>query len=210
MEELGRDDDVLDWARRGIAETSGWQVAQRYDPAAGVYARRGDSKETLRLRRDQHNHMASSTTYNLLRTVAEELGIWESERPHARSTLASRDIGGLVDVLLADGEPDAAWQAAVNNPACEPGEHRWMRLAEAREPSRPDDALGVYLRLADIELETTGRAAYTRAEAILKKAARAANAASRKVEFVEHLAALRDRHGRRPTLISILDKAGLR
>lgn len=27
MEELGRDDDVLAWATRGIAETSGWQVA---------------------------------------------------------------------------------------------------------------------------------------------------------------------------------------
>ncbi len=35
MEELGRDDDVLSWADRGIVETSGWQVAQLYDLAAG-------------------------------------------------------------------------------------------------------------------------------------------------------------------------------
>jgi hypothetical protein len=35
MAELGRDDDVLSWATRGIAETSGWQVAKLYDLAAG-------------------------------------------------------------------------------------------------------------------------------------------------------------------------------
>ena len=40
MVELGRDDDALAWAQRGIAETDGWQVAQLYDLAAGVYARR--------------------------------------------------------------------------------------------------------------------------------------------------------------------------
>lgn len=51
MEELGRDDDVLAWATRGIAETTGWQVAQLYDLAAGVYARRGEDGELLALRR---------------------------------------------------------------------------------------------------------------------------------------------------------------
>ncbi len=207
MEELGRDDDVLAWATRGIAETSGWQVAQLYDFAAGVYTRRGQVDEVLRLRKEQHQWMASSATYSLLRTAADGCGSWVDERPIARAVLAERDLGGLVDVLLADGEPDAAWQVAVDNPEWDPSEHRWMRLAEAREPSVPGDAFEIYLRLADIELEETGRAAYTRAVAILKKAARAAKAADRKEEFAEHLATLRDRHRRRPTFISILDKA---
>ena len=39
MDELGRDDDLLAWARRGIAETTGWQVAKLYDLACGVHAR---------------------------------------------------------------------------------------------------------------------------------------------------------------------------
>lgn len=42
MAELGRDDDVLAWTTRGIEQTSGWQVAQLYDLAAGVYERRGN------------------------------------------------------------------------------------------------------------------------------------------------------------------------
>ena len=85
-----------------------------------------------------------------------------------------------------------------------------MGLAGAREAFKPADALGVYLRLADAELETTGKAAYTSAAAILMKARRAATAADREGDFAEHVAALHDRHRRRPTLISILDKAGLR
>jgi hypothetical protein len=209
MAELGRDDDVLGWAMRGIAETDGWQVAQLYDLAAGVYARRGDRRRLLELRREQHNRMPSSSTYDELRQAAEATGSWPAERPGARAVLADRDLGGLVDALLADGEPVAAWQVTLDNPGWDAGEHRWMRLAEAREPSRPADALAVYLRLADAALETTGRAAYTRAAAILKRAARAASSCDRQAAFADHLGHLRETHRRRPTLIAIFDKAGL-
>ena len=131
MAELGRDDDVLSWATRGIAETSGWQVAQLYDLAAGVHTARREDQEVLRLRREQHQRMPSSSTYGLLRSAAEACGVWPAERPVARAVLAERELGGLVDVLLADGEPEAAWQVAVDNPGWDPGKRRWMQLAEA-------------------------------------------------------------------------------
>jgi len=63
--------------------------------------------------------------------------------------------------------------------------------------------------LADLQLETTGKAAYVRAVAILKKAAQAARAANRQGAFAAHLAALRETHRRRPTFIAVLDKARL-
>lgn len=209
MEELGRDDDVLVWATRGIVETSGWQIAQLYDLAAGVHARRGQDEEVLRLRREQHHRMPSSSTYGLLHTVAEARGTWQVERARARAVLAEHDLGGLVDVLLADDEPDAAWRVAGDHPEWDPGGQRWMRLAEARESSAPGDALDVYLRLVDVELETTGRASYLRAVAILKNAARAAGSADRQDELAEHLATLREAHRRRTTFIKILDQARL-
>ncbi len=209
MAELGRDDDVLSWATRGIAETSGWQVAQLYDLAAGVHTRRREDQEVLRLRREQHQRMFSSSTYSLLRSAAEVCGVWPAERPAARAVLAEHDLGGLVDVLLADGEPEAAWQVPGAHPEWDPGPQRWMRLAEAREASAPGDALDVYLRLADLQLEATGKAAYVRAVAILKKAAQAARAADRQGAFTAHLTALRERHRRRPTFIAVLDKARL-
>ena len=163
----------------------------------------------LRLRREQHQRMPSSSTYRLLRTGAEACGVWLTERPAARAALAQHDLGGLVDVLLADGEPEAAWQVPGAHPEWDPGPQRWMRLAEAREASAPGDALDVYLRLADLQLEATGKAAYVRAVAILKKAAQAARAADRQGAFTAHLTALRETHRRRPTFIAVLDKARL-
>jgi hypothetical protein len=209
MEELGRDEDVLVWAGRGTAETSGWQVAQLYDLAAGVYDRRGDDEALLELRREQHERMPSANSYDLFQQAAKAVGVWPAEREAARSILSAHDRGDLVDVLLADGESEAAWRVATGAPDWDPGERRWMRLAVAREASNPADALEIYLRLADKELETTGRAAYIRATRILKRAARAAAGAGRTAEFADHLHALRERYRRRPTLIAMLDKSGL-
>jgi hypothetical protein len=209
MAELRRDDDVLSWATRGIAESSGWQVAQLYDLAAGVHARRGEDQEVLRLRREQHDRMPSSSTYGLLHVAADACAVWPKERPRARAVLAERDLGGLVDVLLSDGEPDAAWRVPGEHPEWDPGRQRSMRLAEAREPAAPGDALDIYLRQVDIELETTGRAAYVRAVAVLKKAAQAAKAADRQAEFAAHMEALRETNRRRPTFIEALNRARL-
>lgn len=212
MKELDRDDDVLTWAGRGIAEMSGWlgwQVAQLYDLAGEVYVGRQDYESLLQLRRDQHRRAPSAKSYELLRPAAEKVGVWQTERPVARSELAARDLGGLVDVLLADKEPDAAWLVAVDNPAWDAGQRRWMRLAEAREPTNPGEAMEVYLRLADRELETADRSAYKQATRILKRAGRAAAIAQRTPEFTDHLCSLRDRYRRRPTLIAMLDRAGL-
>jgi hypothetical protein len=203
--ELGRDDDVLAWATRGIAETSGWQVAELYDLAVGVHERRGDIEAVVVLRYNQHRRTPSSTSYGLLRRAAEETGTWPSERGAA---LAVLDPGSLVDVLLAEGESEAAWQVTLDNPGWDAGP-RWIRLAEAREPTHPADALTVYLRMADLVLERADRSAYESARAILQQARRAAKLAGCADEFAHHLGAIREQYRRRPTLIKILDRANL-
>ena len=210
MVELDRDDDALAWAERGIAETDGWQVAQLYDLAAGVYLRRGAPGEVLRIRWDEHGRMASATTYALLREAAARMGVWEGERASARAVLEAQDLGGLVDALLGDREPDSAWRVTVDHPEWDPGQRRWEQLAERRAASHPADAMAVYFKLADVELETTGRTAYTRAAAQLRKARRAAETAGSRQEFTEHVAALRTRFRKRPALIEILDRSALR
>ena len=209
MLELRREGDALAWARRGIAETTGWQVAKLYDLAAGVLAHRGDGTSVLELRREQHQRMPSSSTYSRLQGAAEAVRAWQDERAAARAVLAARDQGGLVDVLLADGEVDEAWSAATNG-GWDPGEQRWRRLAEAREPTDPAGALGIYLRLTDAALLQADRRAYREAVRHLKAARRAATAADLSSAFEDRLVALREQHRRRPTLISMLDKAGLR
>lgn len=210
MVELDRSDDALMWARRGIESTSGWQVAKLYDIAADVIAERGDDLAVLDLRREQHHQMPSSATYARLKSAADPIGGWPNEREAARAVLGTRDCGGLVDALLADGDIDAAWAAAADADTEAIGDQRWARLAEAREPAEPATALGVYLRLIDSTLQTADRRAYRSAAKQLKRAQKAAAAAGLSEEFDEHLAALREQHRRRPSLIEILDKAGLR
>lgn len=209
MLELDRSDDALAWARRGIAETNGWQVGKLYDLATGVLADRDARTEVLGLRREQHERMPSASTYALLRTAATEVDGWEEERAAARSVLAASDRGAHVDALLADGDTDQAWAVATSD-EWDPGEHRWERLAEAREPADPVAAMAVYLRLADGALLTADRRAYRVAIRHLKAARRAAGAADRPDEFADHVRALREQHRRRPSLIEMLDKAGLR
>ena len=51
MSELGRSADALAWARRGIGETSGWQVAKLYDLAAELLGEVGDTAAVVELRR---------------------------------------------------------------------------------------------------------------------------------------------------------------
>jgi hypothetical protein len=209
MLELDVPDDALGWALDGIERTSGWQVAKLYDLAADLLADRGDVTGVLRLRREQHERMPSATTYGLLRSAAETTGEWAAMRAEARAVLGARDPGGLVDVLLDDGEPDAAWTRATREPlGWEVGEHRWKRLAEARAVTHPADAMAVWFRLVDEVLTTADKRAYQSAVRYLKAAKKAATAADAMVEFEVRVAGLRETHRRRPSLITLLDKAG--
>ena len=210
MAELERDDDVLAWTARGIAETNGWQTAKLYDLACAVQTRRAEPLEVLGLRRAQHERMASLATYTGLRAASEAVVAWELERDDARAPLRRRDLGGLIDALLGDGDAELAWETAVANPDRDPGPHRWLRLAESRETQSPADALAVYWRVVDNVLQETDRRAYAAAIKILKRARAAAETPGELDAFTQDVARLRERHRRRPTLTAMLDKAALR
>jgi uncharacterized Zn finger protein len=210
MAELGRDDDVLVWTARGIAQTTGWQTSKLYDLACTVQTRRSAPLEVLKLRRTQHEQMPSTTTYSGLRAAAEAADAWALERDSARATLQRRDPGALIDALLSDGDTELAWELATADPDWDPGSHRLLRLAEARESTQPLDALPVYWRVVDDVLLQTDRRAYTSSVQILKRAKAVAEAAGVADAFAQDLALLREHQRRRPTLIAMLDKAGLR
>lgn len=209
MLELDLPDDALRWALDGIGRTSGWQVAKLYDLAADVLTGRADVTGVVRLRREQHERMPSAATYGLLRSAAETAGRWEAMRAESRRVLGVHDPGGLVDVLLADGEPEAAWALATADPVgWEVGEGRWKRLAEARGVTHPGDAMVVWFRLVDEVLTTADKRSYQAAVRYLKAARKAATRADALVEFEVRVAGLRETHRRRPSLIAMLDKAG--
>jgi len=205
MLELGRDGDALRWAERGIEATSGWQVKQLYDIAAGVHDAKGDSAAVLGVRLDHHQNMPSTSTYAFLRDAANAVGSWDAHVADAREVLGRRDRGSLVDVLLAEGEVEAAWGLAVED-GDELGNERLVRLAEAYEVVDPAASVEVYVRVVESILETTDRRAYRAAVKQLKNARRAAEAAGLAAEHHTYLVDLREEHRRRPTLVAMLDK----
>ena len=198
------------WCERGIVETRGWQTGRLYDLACETHAYRGEPLEAVRLRRSQHERMPSLSTYNALRRVAEAVDAWSVERDAARAVLRERDSRAFVDALLRDGDLDLAWDTAQAVPEEDLGGDLWLRLAESRETANPADAVAVYERVADGVLEKTDRRGYAGAVRILKRARDAATAAGELQPFGQHIAKLREQHRRRPTLIAMLDKAGLR
>jgi len=210
MAELGDDDAVLKWSRRGIEQTSGWQVSQLYDLASDAYRRLGEPLEVLALRRAEDQRTPSLSNYSSLKAAAVELSVWPVEQPAARAALEVRDRRGLIEALLDDDDLDLAWATATSTPVETVGQQLWMRLAQQREPDNPADALSVYLRVADEVLEERAdRAAYQTAAKILKTARDAATTTELRNQFQTHVAQLREQYRRRPSLIKILDKAGL-
>ncbi len=208
MLELEEAEDALVWARRGIAETSGRQVTKLYDLAADLLSDARDLEEVVELRRHHHERMPSFSTYDKLKSATDAIGVWDAEVARARTVLADRDPAGLIDALLADGDPDQAWMVA-NTGGHGLATSQWVRLAEARETTFPADAMAVYLSLAEGVLVEADKRAYRDAVLYLKAARRAATTAHRTPEFAEQLTALRERNRRRPTLMAMLDKAGL-
>jgi uncharacterized Zn finger protein len=151
--------------------------------------------------------MASATTYSRLHRAADAVDAWDIERDAARQALRERDLGGLTDALLEEGDIEEAWSAAHEDPDWEPGIAQRLRLAEAREQQRPEQALSSYMLVVDELLLETGRRSYARAIPVLKHARRAADAAGKSEWFATRLTQLREHHRRRPTLIAMLDKA---
>lgn len=209
MAELGRDEEAIAWARRGIEQTTGWQTDQLYDLACVAHGRRGEPVEALALRRAQHERTPTSSSYRQLRIAADAIQAWTVESDAARRVLREHNPAGLVDALLDDGDAELAWQAATALRDLDLGERAWLRLAEARQKTHPAEALPVYWRLIDSTLETADRRAYAAAVRLLKRARDAATAGGEAQAFEARLLALRDRHRRRPSLIAMLDKAKL-
>ena len=209
MTEIGRDDLALEWATRRIDESNDWQVGALYDFACETHERLGEPHEVLRLRRVYHERAPSASTYSKLRKAAQEADAWEVEREAARALLRDRDVRAFVHALLEDGDADFAWDVAVGVTPEEIDADQWVRLAERRHPTRPSDALTVYLRVADEILQETDRRAYARAVRILKRARSAAEAAGAGDIFDRHVSGWREQYRRRPTMIAMFDKASL-
>jgi uncharacterized Zn finger protein len=220
-----RDDLALSWARRGLEAFPG--DPRLRELVAEIHADGGRHDDALDTERALFADRPSLGRYQQLKQRAETAGRWPAEREPAlavvRDTIArARDAAArrgirsplrlgadgsvLVEILLWEGDGDAAWDAAQEH-GC--NDRLWSHVAAARAERHPADALDVYRRQLDHVLQPADRRAYDEVVRLLKTIRPLYAATGRTSSFDHLVASIRTTYKRRRTLLQRLDRADL-
>ncbi|GAA1070118.1 MULTISPECIES: SWIM zinc finger family protein [Kitasatospora] len=219
LDAAGREAEALQWAERGIRDTAGRShVDDRLlDYLTGRYASTGRLAEAAALRHERFRASRSLDAYRKLREASSAAGTWDGDRAAAldllRADAGQRPDGGwhrnggsvLIDVLIDDGDLDAAWEAAPGRA----GTRQWLTLADHVRDTRPADALMVYLRAIEPLRQITGDANYQEIARLLLKARACHRVLGTEPAFADYLTALRADQKRKRNLLKVLDRHGL-
>lgn len=217
LDAVGRRDEALRWAERGVREASDLAAvdAALVDHLCERYAETARHTDAVTLRREHFGARPSLPAYQQLRAAAQAAECWRDERPGALALLraeaerkTARRYGGtaLVDALLDDKDDEAAWQAASR---CGADDRQWLALADRVRAARPADALAVYLRLTEPLIGQTSNAVYEELVSLLLSARECHRLLGTEDELIVYVTALRSAHGRKRNLMRLMEQHGL-
>jgi tetratricopeptide (TPR) repeat protein len=225
--EAGSNDRALACAEQGLdafgRERAGPELAGL---VIDGYQDRGRHDEAMALAVAEFEGGPTFASYLVLKARATRAGQWDGQREPARGALrraagpVSRSPASglrppwgppagrteLVRALLADGEPDRAWQEAVEG-GC--ADQVWLELAAERESQHPDDAIGVYQKAVDRLVPLKDKDAYRRAAALVSRIATVMEAMGREADCTAYIGALRAAHRPKRNFMAALDAVGL-
>ncbi len=108
----------------------------------------------------------------------------------------------LVEILLWEGDADAAWAEACDG-GCDTG--LWLKLAEQREISHPRDAVKVYRSLVPDLVNQTNNKAYAEAMKLVTRVGKLCQNLDANDEFATYIESLRDEFKRKRNFMGMLD-----
>jgi tetratricopeptide (TPR) repeat protein len=214
----GRVPEAVAWAEKGLdaapeQRTHDAPLVVFLSAHYGAVGRRDDA---VALHRDQFLRRPDPTAYRALLDAAEPgqraaqraWALDELGRRAARTTARDWEnpAGPLIEVLVAEGELDAAWSAAVRYRA--PHRAR-LRLAELRAATHPADAVPVYRQELDEQIGAMTRESYRAAVGWVLRLRELYRRSGRPEEFDALLAEIRDTHRAKGNLIADLAAEGL-
>jgi hypothetical protein len=214
----GREREAMAWTDRAVqagrVSSRGGRNEFWLDPdeVAGWYLDDGREEDAIAVLRAAFRQQPGAATAKRLVTVAQDLGRAEEERAWVAAVAQQRaeapygDGAVLVELALADGDLDRAWQAAQAHGAGS----QWERLAAALATERP--AAAVQLHRAQVERDLTAGADTRLYPGIARRLALLRTLHERagtEAAFERDLTAIRSEYGRRPSLMTALDKQGL-
>ena len=217
LDQAGRAPEALAWAERGLREPS-QPSEQLADYVVERYCSAGRVTDAVTVRRERFSAAPSVAAYQKLREVAERAGSWQPTKQWALGLLRAEAarlprlrrpavwpgwVPGavLIDVLIADGDIDAAWESAQGLAS----DAQWQRLADLVLETRPADALATYLRLIETLKKQTGDGVYERIAQLLAAARACHNRLGTGSSFEVYVRGLREDQKRKRRLIRILD-----
>lgn len=217
LAEVGRHDDAIQWAQRGLTEFADrWhQTPKLRDALAELLVVQGRSGETEELYWDAYARRPSLTGYVQYVEHAEDLDAARGRAlEHLRESVG-RPFGdgrftypadALIEILDHDGRDEEAWAAMVEH-GCD---HQLaMRVAKKREATRPLDAITVYDRDVEQLIDRKNKTAYRAAVRQLRHIHTLATLAGELDTFTKILEGVRVEHRLKRTLMGLLDAAKL-
>jgi uncharacterized Zn finger protein len=219
--DAGKGDLALEWAEKGLAAFPDRTDSRLREFVAEEYHRRGRHAEAMAVMWAAFSEQPGLDEYRNLKRHADRDGEWDSwrgrawdalrEKVRTRKQAAGRTLAAmpddhsiLVEVLLWEGDVEAAWNEARAGGCVET---LWMALAERRESEHPADAIPIYRRRLDMTLRHAHMDAYVEAVKLLKRIRQAMTRTGAGEEFGNYLRAIRVSHARKRNLIRLLDRA---
>ncbi|MDY7100523.1 MAG: SWIM zinc finger family protein [Actinomycetota bacterium] len=219
----GRSREALEWASQGIEAFPDrqWQLGALRELAAALRHQLGDQDEAVEVFWAGFAASPSMETYERLLREAEltdaadewcqralqllrgrledpdEVGEWTVEHRLAASL--------LVEVLLANGDAEEAWDVATEQ-GCD--DRLWLELARAREDAAPLEAISVYEREIAARIGRRNAGSYQTAVELLGRIHALAGRAGEPERFDRIVAHLRSEHSRKRNLMALLASNG--
>lgn len=213
----GRAEDAVTWIDRAVAEgrISSHGGGNEYwlspDAVAATYLGLGRIDDAVAVLRTDFVRRLSVGSYRVLLDFAAGVDRADTERAwaldHARELASDPRAAGavLVQLLLSEGDVDAAWQAADRYG---PG-WAWRELAVRGADTRPVDAADLYRPQLVKDLQHPYSKIYPDIAANLATMAELYEKGGRRADFAAFIAQIRQDYGRRPALMKALAAKGL-
>ncbi len=219
--ESDRDEEAIGWIRRGMAEwaSQSYQLSELRGLLADLFEARGEHELAVEQFWEGFEAEPSLVAYRALLARAGDDAASQSKRSidELRARLANvppddtrswpalgfRLASPLVQILMYEGDIDAAWEVASTHGA---SDAVWWDLAAARESSHPLDSIPVYEREVFAHIEQKKRRAYRAAVDLLAHIQHLADRGGDRGVFEVIVERVRTEHRAKWSLMEMLDR----